>query len=94
MSSLVPLDEIQYGVSQLVGMERAKQIVAAAVTAEGLELKPGYSTQEIRQICENLKESGGMIAVVVSAIAVRLIMSQHNGTGSGNGNGKPVDLKP
>ncbi len=72
---MIPINELQQGVCQLVGMERARELVAEAVTTLGLPLKPGYPKSEFRQICGQLKQQGGMISVVVSAVAVQLIMS-------------------
>lgn len=73
MSDKIPLDELQRGLSQLVGLERADELVKEALRANGLEPKRGYTREEIREICNALKANGGMIGVVVSAIAVRLL---------------------
>ncbi len=73
MTQNISLDELRKGLSQLVGVERAEELLEEAVLAKGYAPKPTYNRDEIREICGQLKAQGGMIGVVAAAIAVRLL---------------------
>jgi hypothetical protein len=72
MANEVALDELERALTQLVGPDRSREMVRAALNQAHILPKPKYTRDELRRICDNLRTHGGMVSVVVSAVAVRL----------------------
>jgi hypothetical protein len=71
----IPISEVQQGLSPLVGIERARQLITEAVGSAGVGSKLVYPPDEMALIFAKLKEQGGLIAAVVSAMSVRILHS-------------------
>lgn len=69
----IPISEIHAGLSPLVGVERARELVSEAVKASGLTERSVYTRDEMAAICVKLKSRGGLISAVVSAMSVRIL---------------------
>jgi len=74
MTERISLDELYTGLSNLVGMEKARSLVDDAIRAEGVELKRMYTSDELMSISRRLRRLEGAIPMVVSAICSRLIL--------------------
>lgn len=65
--------------SNLVGHERAVELVDAAIMAAGVQSQASYSAEEFAAIAAKLGAHGGPIAMVVSAVYARALATRLNG---------------
>jgi len=64
-------EELRAKFSQTVGLDKAEDIVAEAEAALGLEEAETYSTDEVRELCEEIQqEYGGYVSDVANEIRV------------------------
>jgi hypothetical protein len=68
--------EIASRLSPLVGIQRAHELLDEAIKACKLPKKAMYALEEFKAICEQLRKPGGMIAMLVFAIAGELIITE------------------
>ena len=64
--------------SNLVGRERATELVDAAIVEAGLQPKADYNAAEFASIAAALNAHGGPIAMVVSAVYARTLATRLN----------------
>jgi hypothetical protein len=72
----IRVSELCSRLSPLVGLQRAEELVDEAIRACGLPKKTRYGLAEFRAISAQLRKAGGMIAMMVSAVAGELIISE------------------
>ena len=72
----IRVSELCSRLSTLVGLQRAEELVDEALRARQLPRKPKYSLAEFKVICEQLRKAGGMLAMMVHAVAGELIISE------------------
>jgi hypothetical protein len=72
----IRLSELWSGLSPMVGMQRAKEMTDQAVASCGLPRKPMYSLPEFKEICRELRRAGGAVAMLVGAMAAKLIVTE------------------
>ena len=72
----IRLSELCSRLSPLVGIQRAEEMVDEAIRACQLPRKSKYALAEFRALCGQLRKTGGMIAMMVSAVAGELIISE------------------
>lgn len=70
----IRLSELESGLSPIVGAQHAQEVVHSAVKALNLPQKTKYSVEEFRAICDQIRKQGGLIAMVVGAVAGQVIL--------------------
>jgi hypothetical protein len=72
---LYPISEVELALSNMVGVERAQEIINRALADELLPTRKEYVRDELHRILQHIKNQGGLIAVVASAMSARLCVS-------------------
>jgi len=58
--------------AQSIGIETAKELIAAKINAATLEDKESYTGEEVARICNELAQEGGLIRIVAQTLLVQL----------------------
>jgi hypothetical protein len=74
----IRVSELCSRLSTLVGIQRAEELVEESIRACHLPKKSRYSLPEFKALCDQLRTAGGMLAMMVRAVAGELIISEQS----------------
>ena len=72
---LYTISEIELALSNMVGVERAQEIIKKALADELLPTRKEYVRDDLHRVLQRIKNQGGLISVVAAALSARLRVS-------------------
>jgi len=73
--TMIPKNVLVDAYQETLGMEKAASLLDESTAELGMQPAASYSVADTKRIIEHLKQKGGLVKIIASTIATRLILS-------------------